>query len=752
MIGGLLLGLGPWFAQEPLAIEPIVELARLDVQVEGAPPGLSLRLVGPDGAVTELLANSDGHAVIEGLAPGVVMLVAEAPGHSPLHQELSLVGGEALSLRFTLLRLAAGAAEDDVGATIITVAAPRQPEQTRRSLSAREARSQPGTGGDPVRALQSLPGVARAPFSVGSLVVRGTGPDDSGFYLGGAPIPAVYHFGGLCTVVNADTLSSIELLPGAFSVRYGGHLGGVVNLAFDEDTPTDPSGYLAIDLYQSSLFAQTPLGRPGTALTLTARRSYVDAVLMPLFDQGVNGIAVQLPVYHDGLLRLQGRSDAGVETDLIFVQATDKASIEQPGLDGSITSALTQESRRLWAQLRSPRQRAARGTLTAWAGPTTREMVFIEDDGARESIQQVGLRAELSRVPGDDTPIGFLLGVEGRSEQVALTYDTDDGVTSSLGFGDNYEYGYGLVDRLGLYAEERQRLGDWELNPGIRLDYTAAGLHESLSVDPRLGLRWNLNDQAALIGGIGQYSQPPAPRELLTTWANPDLEPERALTLTLGWRQRLSDRGDLEITAYRSQLDALIVGHEDRLELAFVLPPSMEADIGDYTNEGNGTTMGVEAMARWMSDPWEGWLGLSASRSLRTGRDGIERAFAYDQPLLSTLVVHRALPRRASLGLRLRAGAGNPYPQVTGRIWSIDAMQYLGVSEGQGRLPPVFTADLRADKAWALRRFTLTAYLDLLNATNRQNVEMLNYTEDYTEEVFVYGLPIFPAFGLRGDW
>jgi outer membrane receptor protein involved in Fe transport len=402
--------------------------------------------------------------------------------------------------------------------------------------------------------------------------------------------------------------------------------------------------------------------------------------------------------------------------------------------------------------LRSPRQRAARGTLTAWAGPTTREMVFIEDDGARESIQQVGLRAELSRVPGDDTPIGFLLGVEGRSEQVALTYDTDDGVTSSLGFGDNYEYGYGLVDRLGLYAEERQRLGDWELNPGIRLDYTAAGLHESLSVDPRLGLRWNLNDRAALIGGIGQYSQPPAPRELLTTWGNPDLEPERALTLTLGWRQRLSDRGDLEITAYRSQLDALIVGHEDRLELAFVLPPSMEADIGDYTNEGSGTTMGVEAMARWMSDPWEGWLGLSASRSLRTGRDGIERAFAYDQPLLSTLVVHRALQRRASLGLRLRAGAGNPYPQVTGRIWSIDAMQYLGVSEGQGRLPPVFTADLRADKAWALRRFTLTAYLDLLNATNRQNVEMLNYSEDYTEEVFVYGLPIFPAFGLRGDW
>ena len=39
-----------------------------------------------------------------------------------------------------------------------------------------------------------MPGVARAPFGLGLLVVRGANPSDTGVFIGGEPIPVLYHF------------------------------------------------------------------------------------------------------------------------------------------------------------------------------------------------------------------------------------------------------------------------------------------------------------------------------------------------------------------------------------------------------------------------------------------------------------------------------------------------------------------------------------------------------------------------------
>ena len=49
-------------------------------------------------------------------------------------------------------------------------------------------------------------------------------------------------------------------------------------------------------------------------------------------------------------------------------------------------------------------------------------------------------------------------------------------------------------------------------------------------------------------------------------------------------------------------------------------------------------------------------------------------------------------------------------------------------------------------------RWSLTTYLDLQNATNAQNLEVINWTYDYSEEEPVAGLPLVPSFGLRGEF
>src|SRR5947209_13388053 len=42
--------------------------------------------------------------------------------------------------------------------------------------------------------LQNLPGMNRAPYLGGALLVRGTPPADTGIYLDGQRIPILYHF------------------------------------------------------------------------------------------------------------------------------------------------------------------------------------------------------------------------------------------------------------------------------------------------------------------------------------------------------------------------------------------------------------------------------------------------------------------------------------------------------------------------------------------------------------------------------
>ena len=113
---------------------------------------------------------------------------------------------------------------------LIVDAAREQPGETRRSITPAEVRNMPGVSNDALKSVQNLPGVARAPFGAGMLVVRGAAPGDTRVLLDGQEIPQLYHFGGLRSVFPTEALSRIDFLPGGFGVRYGRAIGGVVDV------------------------------------------------------------------------------------------------------------------------------------------------------------------------------------------------------------------------------------------------------------------------------------------------------------------------------------------------------------------------------------------------------------------------------------------------------------------------------------------------------------------------------------------
>mgnify|MGYP000735960871 CR=1 FL=1 len=101
--------------------------------------------------------------------------------------------------------------------TVVTSKIERK-EVSRHVVALPEVQKIPGTGGDALRAVQNMPGVARAPFGAGLIVVRGASPEATRIFLEGHEIPQLFHFGGLTSVFNSDILKQIVFIPGNFGV------------------------------------------------------------------------------------------------------------------------------------------------------------------------------------------------------------------------------------------------------------------------------------------------------------------------------------------------------------------------------------------------------------------------------------------------------------------------------------------------------------------------------------------------------
>jgi hypothetical protein len=134
-----------------------------------------------------------------------------------------------------------------------------------------------------------------------------------------------------------------------------------------------------------------------------------------------------------------------------------------------------------------------------------------------------------------------------------------------------------------------------------------------------------------------------------------------------------------------------------------------------------------------------------------------EEGNAYDQPHNLVAVGTVELPelwQGLSAGFRVRYTTGNPYERVRQAIYDADADAYQPLTTGKydARMPDFFQLDLRVDKKWTHRLWTLSTYLEVQNATNRQNAEAVTYNFDYSQRGWVTGVGLFPAFGVRAEY
>jgi TonB family protein len=748
--------------QEEVVADPVAT-TNLDGQLleMGTRRPLASFQIAVDGLGLTATTDAEGRFSFAGVPPGTVAVVVAHPGYESIRKEVAVTSTELTSLKLWVRNLSYKD-EDIVG-----VYKREQEDVTRRTLSITEVRQVPGTFGDPVRVIQSLPGAARASFGSGVLVIRGANPEDSALYVDGIRVPIIYHLGGFESVVSADLIDAVDYLPGGYGVRYGRSTGGVVDVRTKAEFPERHKVIWSTDLLDSSAVIAGRVGKNASVgYAVAGRRSYID-VFIPFFT-GDTGFYVK-PRWYDYQLKVarqNGPEDGELSAFLFgfddvlrvgtpddFAQGTDQ--------DTQGDLALEYASHRLVTRWKTRLGDDATFELSPSFGvdTITFNLGSSFDFHIRNWILQTRaeVRWQLSDAfqlrPGVDLWTGpYDVGItlpfvptyelDPLAERQEFDFEASGLVVSAEPFVD-------LAIQPFPHAKRK-----WTITPGVRFDnayVTFEGGNSFLitAVDPRLSSRAEITERGTLKLGTGLFHQPPqGPDFGFNDNAIPGFE--RAWSSEIGWEQQFTDAIEGDVTVFYKALDDLIV---ENLDYGGPEDPTQ-------VNEGLGRAMGVEVILRHsLVDKLFGWVSYTLSKSDRMDHPDEPDAewvpYSYDQTHILTAVAGYRLPRDFEVSTKIQYVTGNPYTPYDGGVYDADQDTYVPYSIGDpnsSRLPPFTEVDFRVNKLFTFKSWQLEVYVDFLNAIHGVNPEGIQYNYDYTEHTYTKGLPFIPSPGFQAEF
>lgn len=711
---------------------------------------VEIRAISLEDTVVSVQTDVDGYFRLTGLQDGEWVLEIRKGGLETVQQTINIQSGEIVELEFRLVRDQAKTAL--VANDSIVVEADRETSEVSvKTITAQEIYFLPGSNGDVVKAVQNLPGVARAASGIGQLIIRGTAPEDSAFYIDGSPIPEVFHFAGLTTVLSTANIEKVQYLPGNYSVRYGRQLGGLVDIQTPSVFPERDSGFVSVDLYQSALFVQHRF-KENLAVSVSGRRSYADVILNPIFQ--ATGANFRTPRYYDFQTQMTWKTNTGGLVQGIFFLSDDKFAFSSADKtdDGEekVNASFSTAFQKFQFKYNQPLQEQRSSILTIGTGPQRRDFQFDLNGTAYEKLTVLNLREEIVQDLRDGSPHAWKIGLDINSGVFDYVYDLP-----SFPYPKE-EAALTYVNPAG-YGEYRYRGEIADIITGIRVDqYYLEDANTQTAIDPRILTRWTIVPDLRFVLSSGLTNQAPLQRERSTqNGGDPNMAPERSLQNSFGFQQDLLG-GALQWQAigYYNYLYDLVVGREDRFQFFTGPPPVGPFDTEDYANDGTGMVCGTELQVRYADAVRIGQFSGSFSHSERTDRYGETRLFAYDQPIVLNALYSQLLPKNWRLGGRIRFGSGNPYTPVVNRVYDLNRRQFIPIygERDSDRLPNFFAFDIRIDKEYVFRNWKLVTYLDVQNATANKNIEIMGWSYDYAKETPIQGNPTFPVFGLKGEW
>jgi len=612
----------------------------------------------------------------------------------------------------------------------VVVVGRRQREAQRVSLDRFELSHVPGTMGDPLRVIQSLPGVGTVASFVPFPIVRGAPPGDTGYFIDETSIPLLFHLGVGTSVIHPQLIDKVNFYPGVAPIRYGRFVGGAVEAKTRLSEKDIWIGDLDINLFQSGALISAPFNDGKTRVTAGGRFSYTGLLLSLLAsDVYLNFWDYVVRVDHrfknDHTLRLSTfgaqdeMGDGNDPSKRIFVDFHRvNARYAMPIGAHRLTFGLDLGGDRL----DTPSDRDDGGPAD------TGGLQMDEGDrgGKEAALREYSVRPRLIWEMDVNEAVTLETGADIEIRPGSNRTSDDNNNDPEQWRPDNFispvdtKYVFGLFHALTL------RVDQWQITPGVRFDYYENV--DKLGIDPRLGVRYRLNEKTSLKGNVGlSHAQQ---RFFVPIPGLGDLELESPLQeswqVTTGVEHRVGDGFSLDANIYyahRRHLIQTVFESDENSATAGAKPEVVDDDIRFEIPLQDGRAMGAELIfRRQRTAKVFGWIAYTLQRVERQVGDQwlID---PLDQTHIFNLVASWRFAPDYIWGVRLHYNTGRPQGQ-TG-----------------DRLDGFFQVDTRFDILWVEDDYQVDFYVDVINLT--YNGEQLSGDEDPVK----YILPTIGAHG-----
>jgi TonB family protein len=568
----------------------------------------------------------------------------------------------------------AGRAEARVEETVeVSVEGERVAGSTR--LTRAEARQIPGALGDPLRAVETLPGVTPTVSGLPLYYVRGAPPGNVGYFIDEIRIPLLYHAFLGPSVVHPELIERVNLYPGPYPASFGRFAGAIVSA--DLRTPKQEFDYRAeLGIFDSGGYVETPFADGRGSVFLGGRYSYLGLLVSALTPNTLEFWNYQALIEYDLSPRDTVRVFALGAFDYLEDQTDNFFGTEFHRVDLRYTRTFSADT-------------------MAQAGLT----LGIDDTDWAEgkvSDEMIAGRFRLEHRPLDT--LLWRTGLSFNRDAFDLELDSRSSNFEDLRFlfrarGDS-SYG-GFTDLV-------WRPSRWvTFTPGIRVDlYESAGQSE-VGVDPRVTARLRINDDIETVHGVGISHQTPN--------YVPNVPGARVAGLSGGLQRAVHTSSGVEAKLTNDWSGVVSVFNNAIFDVTD--PYSATQDFTINADEVNkrplGHSYGIELSARRpLTRRFGAFASYTLSRTTRTYKD-YETVSGSDRTHVLNLAGLYTLGPNWRFGGRTVFTSGVP-GRLRGRQRIFD----------QGRSAPFFRADLRLERRFRLSDVGYVSVVaELLNAT-----------------------------------
>lgn len=634
-------------------------------------------------------------------------------------------------------------------------------------ISSKQITTMPGGFGDPLKALDALPGVVLAlPASGGPIAqpaIRGSSPGDNQYQSDFLPVGYVFHREGI-SVFNPELVETFDLQTSSWSGQYNNAIGGVIETGLRDPSFEETNLVLDLSQIRSGVLIESPITE-----NIAFYASYRESLVHHFIDDIVEDedfVFSKPPRNHDYQSKLVWDINPNNTIRLVATGAEDTARIDfkpdarevarNPDLvGGEGFSSKYDNVGILWDN-----QSALGDTRLALNVLNTK--IDIGEGLIEQSVSETK-ETLFKWKTTTDIALGTL-NWGGQYRQQALTHSNKSRLVTCIAEFASCQSSslFPIVeDLVDIDVNSMSLYTDWAvpLSPKWDAEFTLALSRDDFTdqtmLEPRASASYKLVNNQKIRVSAGQYHQWFRDTNLLSpVFGNPTLSLSEATMLGLTYEQSLGHGWDWKIDTYYKQLKNLPV-------------PNSAGDTTSYaySDAGEGTAVGAELFVnKALVDDWYGWFSLAYTKTERkNGLTGNTINYEFDIPVIASLVAKYQWNENWHFGIKWTYRSGRRYTELLGAnpVYS-NADDPTNVSAeplfyeptygefNALRRPAGHRIDVRVDYYTDLWGLPVNAYVDILNLLGTQRLQEEEWNADYTNALPDYEFPdeMFPGLGV----